>query len=102
MKPFYVYILRCRNGAYYVGHTDNIEKRLCEHAEGKASVYTAALLPVQLVFLEEFSTRTEAFNAEHKLKGWTRDKKEVLINHGWEALEGFVTKKEKEILRLRS
>ena len=37
---FYVYILKCSDGSYYTGHTDDIEKRLSEHVMGKVKCYT--------------------------------------------------------------
>ncbi|OGB84166.1 hypothetical protein A3F66_04455 [candidate division TM6 bacterium RIFCSPHIGHO2_12_FULL_32_22] len=92
MEPFFLYILKCADDSYYIGHTDNLEKRLSEHYEGKASAYTAFRLPVQLVYNELFTTRDDAFRAERKLKKWTRLKKEILINKGWQALEGWKSK----------
>ena len=38
---FYLYILRCADGSYYVGHTENLERRLAEHQVGGYSRYTA-------------------------------------------------------------
>jgi predicted GIY-YIG superfamily endonuclease len=86
MRPFYVYILRCSDSSYYVGQTDDLAKRIAEHQYGKYSGYTSTRLPIQLVFMQEFSTRYEALAAEKKLKKWTRVKKELLIFGGWEAL----------------
>jgi len=84
---FYVYILKCRDGSFYIGHTDNLENRIYEHKIKKYSGYTSSRLPVQLVFVETFSTRDDAFRAERKLKKWTRKKKIKLIEEGW---EGFL------------
>ena len=86
MKPFYLYILRCRDGSYYVGHTDDLEKRMVEHAEGICGGYTARRRPVELVFADEFSTREETIERERQLKGWSRKKKEALIRRDWESL----------------
>jgi len=86
MLPFYVYILKCSDDSYYIGHTDNIEKRISDHSLGKGCAYTSVRLPVQLVFMQEFCSRYEALCAERKMKKWTRIKKELLISGGWEAL----------------
>ena len=86
MPYFYVYILKCCDGSYYTGHTDDIEKRLAEHKAKKFSGYTSERLPVKLVFMQHFGTRYEALCAEQKLKKWTRKKKEALIYEGWEGI----------------
>lgn len=85
MEFFYVYILKCKDRSYYVGHTDNIDKRLVEHAEGLSS-YTKIRLPVDLVFLEQCQTRDEAFVLERKIKTWSRKKKEALMKKNWNKL----------------
>lgn len=79
MLHFYVYILRCNDASYYVGHTDNIEQRISEHKLKLCSGYTASRLPVDLVFVQEFANRDEAIAAERAIKGWRRSKKEALI-----------------------
>jgi predicted GIY-YIG superfamily endonuclease len=71
--------LRCSDRSYYVGHTDEIERRLAEHETGATSGYTAARRPVQLVWFQEFLTREEAKAAEAQIKKWSRRKKEALI-----------------------
>lgn len=92
MQPFFLYILKCSDDSYYIGHTDNLEKRLCEHQEGKGCIYTASRLPIQLVYHELFASRDEAFQGEKKLKKWTRLKKEILIYKGWKALKSVKSK----------
>ncbi|KMQ52321.1 excinuclease ABC subunit C [Chitinispirillum alkaliphilum] len=80
---FYVYMLRCSDGSYYTGHTDNLEKRLYEHNEGIFKNYTETRRPVRLVFQQVFNTRDDAFRAEVRIKGWSRKKKEALIKNDW-------------------
>jgi len=92
MLYFFVYILKCSDGSYYVGHTDNLEKRISEHNEKRYCCYTAMRLPTTLVFSQEFNTRDEAFAAERKLKGWSRKKKEALIEKSWGDLSKFSKK----------
>ena len=84
---FYIYILKCSDGSYYTGHTDNLEQRISAHKQGAYEGYTANRLPVTLVFVEEFGSRIEALEAERKIKTWNRRKKEILISSGW---EGFI------------
>ncbi len=86
MKPFYLYILKCSDGSYYTGHTDDLGKRLAEHGEGYCE-YTAKRLPVELVFSDEFTTREDAFGRERQIKGWSRKKKEALIEGNWDKLK---------------
>ncbi len=83
---FYVYILRCSDGSYYTGHTDDLEKRVAAHQQGVISGYTPVRLPVHLVFSESFAAREEAFERERQIKGWTRQKKEALIQRDWNRL----------------
>jgi predicted GIY-YIG superfamily endonuclease len=80
---FWVYILRCADRSYYVGHTDDLELRLAKHTNGEYPGYTKTRLPIELVFTEEFSSRADAFARERQLKGWTRRKKEALIRGDW-------------------
>jgi len=76
--PF-VYILRCNDGAYYVGHTDDVLRREQTHNEGRGARFTAARRPVAAVYAEHFATALEATARERQLKRWTRAKKEALI-----------------------
>lgn len=80
---FYAYLLRCSDGTYYVGHTDDLELRMAQHRSGALGGYTARRLPVVLLWSEWFQTRDDAFAAERKLKGWSRAKKEALIAGDW-------------------
>jgi predicted GIY-YIG superfamily endonuclease len=93
MNYFYVYILKCSDGSYYVGHTDNIEKRIAEHKLGVCSDYTSRRRPIEIVFLEKFQTRNEAFVIERKIKGWSRKKKEALIVGDWNKIKKLSNQK---------
>ncbi|MBI4199451.1 MAG: GIY-YIG nuclease family protein [Chloroflexi bacterium] len=84
---FYVYIVRCADGSYYTGHTDNLEARMEAHGRGEIAGYTSARRPVQLVFSESFMSRDDAFQVERQIKGWSRRKKEALIRRNWNALK---------------
>ena len=83
---FYVYILRCADGSYYTGHTDNLEARLAAQRTGELRGYTYSRRPVRLVFQQELGSRDEAFVAERQVKGWSRRKKEALIRGDWSSL----------------
>jgi putative endonuclease len=76
--PF-VYILRCADGSYYVGKTDDLLIRLDEHQSGVGANYTAVRRPVEMVYAEEHSSVRGAQNRELQLKRWSRAKKEALI-----------------------
>ncbi len=76
---FWVYILRCVDGSYYVGHTDDLEKRVRQHQSGELGGYTFNRRPFELVYSQDFPTREEAFVVERQFKGWCRAKKEAVI-----------------------
>jgi predicted GIY-YIG superfamily endonuclease len=80
---FWVYILRCADGSYYTGHTDNLERRAAEHQSGAIGGYTAKRRPVTLAWSQEMTTRFEALDAERQIKPWSRKKKEGLIRGDW-------------------
>lgn len=80
---FWVYILRCNDGSYYTGHTDNLEKRIAEHQLGLCGGYTESRRPVAVVFTEGFMTRDEALSCEQRVKGWSRKKKEAMMRGDW-------------------
>jgi putative endonuclease len=76
----YMYILKCNNDSYYTGSTIDLEKRLKEHNDGLGSNHTKKYLPVELVYYEVFQRIDEAFYREKQIQGWSRAKKEALIN----------------------
>ena len=80
---FWVYILRCADGSYYTGHTDNLENRIGQHQTGEYQGYTAIRLPVELAWSQECPTREEALSAERQIKGWSRKKKEAMMRGDW-------------------
>ena len=78
----YTYILRCSDHTYYTGWTNDLEKRLRTHQEGRGGKYTRSRLPVELAYFEEFETKEEAMRREFALKQLTRAQKEQLIAAG--------------------
>ena len=86
MRAYLVYVLRCRDGSYYVGHTNDLERRLGEHADGRGNGYVANRLPFKLLHVDQFEDRDQAFAFERQLKSWSRAKKEAYMQHQWEEL----------------
>ncbi len=79
MQKYYVYMLRCNDGSLYCGYTPDPQKRLILHNKGTASRYTRARLPVKMVFLMEFESKSEALKTEHTIKKLTKQEKEALV-----------------------
>lgn len=76
---FYVYILRCIDDTLYTGFTVNLEKRIDTHNKGKGAKYTRGRIPVELVYKEEYSTKSEALKREYFLKQLKRKEKMKII-----------------------
>ncbi len=93
MKLFYVYLLRCSEGSYYCGQTDNIELRMQQHYAGEIG-YTSTRKPLQLVWQGEFETREGALVFEQRIKGWSRAKKEALIAGDWAKIQELAKSKD--------
>ena len=86
---FYAYILRCADGKYYTGHTDDLERRMAEHDHGGFCDFTTRRRPVTLIWCAEFPTRYEALSAELQVKKWSRAKKEALAASDWARLSFY-------------
>jgi putative endonuclease len=84
----FVYMLRCRDGSYYVGSAtgNDLSKRVAEHQSGTFAGFTFARRPVELVWSEYFDRITDAIAVERQIKGWSRAKKEALIRGNWDRL----------------
>ena len=83
---FWVYVLKCADGLYYTGHTDNLEHRIAQHYSGAMGGFTSHRRPVQLEWTQEFPSRLEAIETELRVKKWSRAKKEALFSSEWDAL----------------
>src|SRR5688572_8176449 len=81
-----VYILRCADCSFYIGHTTDLAIRLEQHNQGFGSSYTVSRRPVLLVYTEEFETQTAAIARERQLKRWSAAKKNALISRDFSAL----------------
>ena len=82
----FLYILRCADGSFYIG-TTRTALRVAQHNAGTFGGYTAARLPVTLVFSQWFERITDAIENERKLKKWSRAKKEALVRGDLQALQ---------------
>jgi putative endonuclease len=85
---WYVYILQCRDGSFYVGITNDLRRRLAAHNAGQAASWTRARRPVVMVFAEPHLSKASARKREIEIKGWRREKKTALINSDLNALSG--------------
>ena len=77
----YVYILKCNDDSFYTGWTNNLEKRIKAHNNGKGAKYTRARLPVEIVHYEEFEDKTDAMKREYQIKQLSRKEKLELIGY---------------------
>ena len=79
---YFVYIVVCKNEELYTGYTNDIDKRVETHNSGKGAKYTKTILPVKLVYSEQFENKSEALKREYKIKSLSRIEKLKLINKG--------------------
>ena len=76
----WMYILECSDETYYTGSTIDLTRRLKQHMDGDGANHTKKRLPVKLIYFEEFRRIDEAYYRETQVQGWSRKKKEALIN----------------------
>ncbi|MGN7178620.1 endonuclease [Paenibacillus sp. FSL R5-0490] len=75
----FFYVLHCRDGSLYAGYTNDLEKRVRAHNEGKGAKYTRGRGPVELVFSRSYPEKGEAMRAEYEFKQWSRKKKDEFL-----------------------
>jgi predicted GIY-YIG superfamily endonuclease len=80
LMPYYVYIIRCKDGSYYTGHAKDPEKRYKVHKKGLGARYTRIHEPEQLVYVEPFVSRSQAMKRERKIKTLNHKRKHQLIS----------------------
>ena len=84
MRTYFVYILKCSDGTYYTGVTNNLNRRLAEHHQALYPFcYTSKRRPLELVFVQDFQEVKEAIGFEKQVKGWSKKKKIAIINNNW-------------------
>ncbi len=81
MRPFFSYMLRCSDGTFYVGQTDDLDVRIAAHHAGAGCRYTNARLPLTLVWF-----------AEARIKGWNRAKKQALIDGRFDVISQIASR----------
>ena len=82
----WMYILECSDGSFYVGSTRDLARRLQQHQDGRGAAYTRRRLPVRLAYSCAFDRVVEAFAAEKQVQGWSRAKRQALIDGDFDAL----------------
>ena len=82
MIMWHVYTIKCKDESFYTGVTSDLKRRFTEHKEGRGGRYTSLHKPEKVIFLESFSTESEALKREKQLKGWSHRKKDNLVKFG--------------------
>ncbi len=77
---YYVYLVECGDKTLYTGITTDVRRRFKEHSSGKGGAYTRSKNVKKVLYVERFSTRSEALRREAEIKSWRREKKLALIN----------------------
>jgi len=77
---YYVYLLQCDDGSIYTGTTDDLARRLSEHKSKSGGHYTQSHKAEEILYTEQFPTRSAAMKREAQIKGWRREKKLALVN----------------------
>ena len=95
VSRYFTYILRCSDGSYYVGHTDDPAQRVHWHNLGHGSTWTAKRRPVTLVYSEPHTAEADAVRREIQIKKWSRDKKEALITSDNRELKNLSKRRKK-------
>lgn len=78
----FFYVLECKDDSYYAGYTNDLEKRVRVHNEGKGAKYTRAKRPVHCIYYEVFETKRQAMQAEYQFKQLTREAKKRYMEKG--------------------
>jgi putative endonuclease len=80
MKDWFIYMLKCSDGTFYIGISTDINRRLEEHNNSKKGAsYTRGRRPVELIYQEGPMTRSSALKREIEMKKMKREDKEKLI-----------------------
>ncbi len=84
---YFVYMVLCDDGSYYVGVSNDADRRAAEHNEGiDPHCYTFTRRPVRLVYTHRFNDVDDAIRAGKQIKGWSRKKKAALVRGDWNAI----------------
>jgi len=77
----YVYVLRCSDDTLYTGYTTDVQRRVAEHDDGEGAKYTRGRTPVELVHVEEYTSKSAAMSREYEIKQLDRGEKERLVDN---------------------
>jgi len=75
----YLYLIRLSDNSLYCGVTNDLERRLEEHRNGRGSKYVKGRLPLELEYVEKHENRKKALRREVEIKKWNKEKKESLV-----------------------
>jgi len=81
---WFLYLIRCKDGALYTGITTDVDRRFAEHQSGKGAKYLRGKAPLTLVFQQKIGSRSAALKAEASIKQLSKADKETIINTGWQ------------------
>ncbi len=92
MRTYYVYMLRCIDGTFYTGVTNDVDRRFGEHVAGfDPGCYTYTRRPLRLIYAGEFDDPNAAIAFEKQLKGWSHKKKRAFADRDWPLLVRLAT-----------
>jgi len=80
-SKYWVYIVQCKDGTYYTGYTNDLERRISQHSSGNGAKFLKRKAPIRLVYAKEYKYFKNALRAERKIKKLTRNQKERLIRN---------------------
>ncbi len=79
LMPYYVYIILCMDGTFYTGYTKDVDERARLHANGRGARYTKMHPPKGVVYVEQFTSRSEAMRREKAIKKLRHQQKADLV-----------------------
>lgn len=77
--PWYLYLLRCRDGSLYTGISNDVARRLEAHRAGRGARCLRGRGPLTLARRIRVGSRNDALRAEHRVKGLKKERKEKLV-----------------------
>jgi len=80
-SKYWVYIVQCKDGTYYTGYTNDLERRISQHSSGNGAKFLKRKAPIRLAYAKEYKYFKNALRAERKIKKLTRNQKERLIRN---------------------
>ena len=88
MKIYFVYMVLCSDGSFYIGITNDVQRRVAQHNLGtNRRAYTYTRRPVKLVYASDFYDVDDAIRWEKHVKGWSHAKKQALIESDWPTIQ---------------